>query len=449
MTDGKISFSFGGNAGGSKPKAAAAPAAAPMSNMELLMAKAKSKPAAVPAKKPVSAMFGGDDDDDDGPSRAGPNLLGGPSRKGAQVQPPRPPANLLSRSERRAQEEAKKIDAAVFDYDGVYEDMKAAERKLEDARKAEDADKKPRFIESAIAAAQTRKLDRLRAEEKMLARERDAEGDEFADKETFVTEAYKKQMEEVRKAEEEEAAREGEYRATAIDADAADALKRSNKGPGLTSLYKSMLDEQAAKHEAAVSATQSKPAIGTSLAIRPPTKDDTFDDEEEFDPLLAREAKSSASAGYKVGSSGINSATGKEMEINDEGEVVDKRSLLKAGLNIVKKPQAAIPNSLLTGQRSEKTNEPYVSRAVGAAAGYRDRMERERRRLADQVREEEEKKRAAAEQRAREEEEAARRRKEGDDGEAERRRQEAKERFLARKRQREEDGDAGKKKHKE
>ncbi|WOO80174.1 Nuclear speckle splicing regulatory protein 1 [Vanrija pseudolonga] len=435
MSDGKISFSFGGNAGGSKPKAAAAPAAAPMSNMELLMAKAKSKQAA-PAKKPVSAMFGGDDDDDDGPSRAPPNLLGGPSRKGAQGQPPRPPANLLSRSERRAQEEAKKIDAAVFDYDGVYEDMKAAERKLEDARKAEDAEKKPRFIESAIAAAQTRKLDRLRAEEKMLARERDAEGDEFADKETFVTEAYKKQMEEVRKAEEEEAEREA-------------ALKRSNKGPGLTSLYKSMLDEQAAKHEAAVSATQAKPATGPSLAIRPPTaKDDTFDDEEEFDPLLAREAKSS-SASYKVGSSGINSATGKEMEINDEGEVVDKRSLLKAGLNIVKKPQAAIPNSLLTGQRSEKTNEPYVSRAVGAAAGYRDRMERERRRLADQVREEEEKKRAAAEARAREEEEAARRRKEGDDGEAERRRQEAKERFLARKRQREEDGEAGKKKHKE
>ncbi|TXT07381.1 hypothetical protein VHUM_03101 [Vanrija humicola] len=402
-----------------------------MSNMELLMAKAKGKQPAVPAKKPVSAMFG-EDDDDDGSSRAPPNPLAGPSRKGAQGQAPRPPSNLLSRSERRAQEEAKKIDAAVFDYDGVYEDMKAAERKIEDARKAEDADKKPRFIESAIAAAQTRKLDRLRAEEKMLAREREAEGDEFADKETFVTEAYKKQMEEVRKAEEEEAEREA-------------ALKRSNRGPGLTSLYKSMLDEQSAKHEAAVSATQAKPAIGPSLAIRPPTKDDTFDDEEEFDPLLAREAKST---NYKVGSSGINSATGKEMEINDEGEVVDKRSLLKAGLNIVKKPAAAVPNSLLTGQRSEKTNEPYVSRAVGAAAGYRDRMERERRRLADQVREEEEKKRAAAEARAREEEEAARRRKEGDDGEAERRRQEAKERFLARKRQREDDAEA-KKRHKE
>lgn len=39
--------------------------------------------------------------------------------------------------------------------------------------------------------------------------EREAEGDEFADKEAFVTQAYKDQMVEVRKAEEEERRREG------------------------------------------------------------------------------------------------------------------------------------------------------------------------------------------------------------------------------------------------
>lgn len=62
---------------------------------------------------------------------------------------------------------------------------------------------------AAIASAATRKLDRLRAEEKMLEREREAEGDEFADKDKFVTQAYKDQMAEVRKAEEEEKEREG------------------------------------------------------------------------------------------------------------------------------------------------------------------------------------------------------------------------------------------------
>ena len=45
----------------------------------------------------------------------------------------------------------------------------------------------------------------------MIQREREAEGDEFRDKETFVTQAYKDQMAEVRKAEEEERAREGEH----------------------------------------------------------------------------------------------------------------------------------------------------------------------------------------------------------------------------------------------
>lgn len=42
-----------------------------------------------------------------------------------------------------------------------------------------------------------------------MAREREAEGDEFADKEAFVTQAYKDQQAEVRKAEAEEKAREG------------------------------------------------------------------------------------------------------------------------------------------------------------------------------------------------------------------------------------------------
>ena len=61
----------------------------------------------------------------------------------------------------------------------------------------------------AIASAATRKLDRIRAEEKMLERERELEGDEFADKDKFVTQAYKDQMAEVRRQEEEEKATEG------------------------------------------------------------------------------------------------------------------------------------------------------------------------------------------------------------------------------------------------
>ena len=68
----------------------------------------------------------------------------------------------------------------------------------------------PKYIEGLLTTAETRRLDHLRAEEKMMQREREREGDEFADKEAFVTQAYKDQMEEVRRAEEEERKREGE-----------------------------------------------------------------------------------------------------------------------------------------------------------------------------------------------------------------------------------------------
>lgn len=43
----------------------------------------------------------------------------------------------------------------------------------------------------------------------MMQLEREREGDEFADKEAFVTQAYKDQMAEVRRAEEEEKKMEG------------------------------------------------------------------------------------------------------------------------------------------------------------------------------------------------------------------------------------------------
>lgn len=43
----------------------------------------------------------------------------------------------------------------------------------------------------------------------MMQLEREAEGDEFKDKDAFVTQAYKDQMAEVRRAEEEERKRDG------------------------------------------------------------------------------------------------------------------------------------------------------------------------------------------------------------------------------------------------
>lgn len=67
----------------------------------------------------------------------------------------------------------------------------------------------PKYISRLMETAEVRKRDRVRAEDKMVQREREMEGAEFADKDEFVTPAYLAQQEELRKIEEEEKKKEG------------------------------------------------------------------------------------------------------------------------------------------------------------------------------------------------------------------------------------------------
>lgn len=121
------------------------------------------------------------------------------------------------------------VDPTVKQYDEVYDEMKEAERRAKAAAEESSADKKAspsctptswvnltcapqsKYMEKLLQSAETRKLDYVRAEEWLMQREREKEGDQFADKDKFVTPAYKAQMEEVRKAEEEEKKRQGEH----------------------------------------------------------------------------------------------------------------------------------------------------------------------------------------------------------------------------------------------
>jgi len=64
-------------------------------------------------------------------------------------------------------------------------------------------------MDKLLASAEVRKRDYLIAQEKKYKKEREEEGEEFSGKEKFVTNAYKRQQEELRKAEEEERQREG------------------------------------------------------------------------------------------------------------------------------------------------------------------------------------------------------------------------------------------------
>lgn len=85
----------------------------------------------------------------------------------------------------------------------------------------------------------------------MIQREREMEGDEFKDKEAFVTQAYKDQMAELRKAEEEEKKREGMCRLSRssqlshLDTEE-ERKKNKGMGTGMAHFYKKLLEEGAA-----------------------------------------------------------------------------------------------------------------------------------------------------------------------------------------------------------
>lgn len=200
--------------------------------------------------------------------------------------------------------DAQEIDPNVYDYDAVYDSLHA---KPPSSTSAADAEKKPKYMSNLIAAAEVRKRDQLRAKEKMLAKEREAEGDKFADKEKFVTGAYKRQQEEMRRLEEEEAQKEKD----------AEERKR-REGGGMKALYKNLLDKDEEKHKEILKAVEEGRG-----------KEDVQNEKEEkpkSETALAKE---------------------KGAFINEEGQVVDKRQLLSAGLNAASAPKPKpLPDSI-------------------------------------------------------------------------------------------------------
>jgi len=299
-------------------------------------------------------------------------------------------------------EQEMKVDATVYQYDEVWDRMQEVKQRQKEAKEVDAKQRKPKYIDGLLNSAATRRLDRLRAEEKMLQYERETEGDEFADKEAFVTQAYKDQMAEVRKAEEEERQR-----------DDAEKKKRKGEPTGMVHFYRKMLEESEQQHEEAVAATAgTKPVIGPqgpppNLTITKPV------DASRSDLELARIAREQ----------------GKVVELNDDNQIVDKRELLSAGLNL------AAPNTRRLGlqmatNKPEANPEADIHRAVGTAASRREINERRAAEIRQQMLEEHKRQQT---QKERDEEEARQRvilkRNTEEDV------QDARARYLARKRQ--------------
>ncbi|KAI0887263.1 coiled-coil domain-containing protein 55-domain containing protein [Annulohypoxylon maeteangense] len=384
--------------------------------------RAKKPGASKPAPPKRKPMFGGDDDSDNdakdpstGPQATNiseiddfttesPNLQStkkslSKSNNGPPSQPPNGKGKKTqismygdlssSLESRKHQEAAEELDPGIYDYDAVYESLKPEKKVTQ-----EDIERKPKYMKNLIASAAIRKRDALIAEEKKIARERTEEGEEYADKEKFVTEAYKKQQEENRRIEEEERKREEEE-------------AKKNKGGGMTAFYKDLLERGDQQHAEVVKAAEERAKAG-------PKEDEAEEEKVKTDADVARE---------------INEKGG-SIAINEEGQVVDKRLLLKGGLNLgaTKKQEPRKETSKGPDRRDDRG----PSRGFVGAGGKQAMRERQTRMLEAQL--EQSLKRSMEEEEAEKQkvERAAKSRKTESDVSS------ARERYLARKREAEE-----------
>ncbi|TLS23332.1 uncharacterized protein PpBr36_05951 [Pyricularia pennisetigena] len=202
---------------------------------------------------------------------------------------------------RKHAESAEQEDPSIYDYDAAYDSFKATPAAAAAAKAASAAERKPQYMASLKKMAEVRERDRKIAEDKKMKREREAEGDEFADKDMFVTEAYKKQQEENRRLEEEERRRE-------------EAEDKQNEAGGMTGFYKRLLDQGDKRHAEMMKAAEEAQKNGGPQK----TQEDEPEEKEKTDADVARELNEK----------------GASVAINDDGQVVDKRQLLKGGLNL-------------------------------------------------------------------------------------------------------------------
>lgn len=108
---------------------------------------------------------------------------------------------------KKAQANALSEDPTIFQYDELYEDMQT--QKDSQKVKKSDVQKGPKYIKRLLVTAETRKKEYERRIERQVQKERELEGEEFKDKESFVTSSYRAKLEEMKLAEELE--RRNEY----------------------------------------------------------------------------------------------------------------------------------------------------------------------------------------------------------------------------------------------
>lgn len=143
-----------------------------------------------PARPPAPKVLGFNDDDDDNVER---DIL----RQAYK--------NKTHKDVEEQHKKALEEDPSAFDYDGVYDQMK---EKQVLPKEQDRQDRKPKYIQKLIEKAKQREREHEIVYERKLAKERSQDEHLYADKDKFITSAYKKKLAEQAKWMEEERLRE-------------------------------------------------------------------------------------------------------------------------------------------------------------------------------------------------------------------------------------------------
>ncbi|KAJ1797299.1 Nuclear speckle splicing regulatory protein 1, partial [Coemansia sp. RSA 2399] len=129
------------------------------------------------AQRQRPSVFSDDNDDvleEKEPATAQPHFTGGSQ----------------SRESAKLAKDLEETDPSVYAYDDVYDSINAARSRINAARRKND-DNKPKYMEKLMETAKRRQVQQEVVKERVLEKERQREGEMHADKETFVTSAYK------------------------------------------------------------------------------------------------------------------------------------------------------------------------------------------------------------------------------------------------------------------
>lgn len=138
----------------------------------------------------AAAAFSLDDDDDDNNR---PTAI--PS--GKSTKPPVSTRAILNSKVQRDIEQALEQDPNIYEYDEVYEQVSSTvqlEQKREEKKRLEresNTVRQPKYVAGLLEKGKERDKEYERLQERRIQREREKEGDLYADKEVFVTPAYK------------------------------------------------------------------------------------------------------------------------------------------------------------------------------------------------------------------------------------------------------------------